>query len=114
MATLPRAGAARRASGRDGQPLRPGQGLLVGPVPPTPAVRIGLHRPTHDPLASHLSLLAGGGQLGPWSPAWAARASPAETSSAASASGGPSRTCHLRLGHLQPVVLVGAGPVHHP
>src|SRR3954470_20035721 len=100
MATLPRAGAAQPADRRDGHLLRPGQYLLVGPIPATLTVRVRLHRPTHDPLASHLSLLTGGTQLGPCSPAWSAPAASAETSSGASASGEPGRTCHLRLGHL--------------
>src|SRR3954466_595887 len=104
MATLLRAGAAQRAGRRDGRLLRPGQYLLVGPIPATLTVRIRLHRPTHDPLASHLSLLTGGKQLGPSSPAWTAPAAQAETSSGASANGEPDRTCHLRLGHLHNVV----------
>src|SRR3954471_18948156 len=100
MAILPHAGAAPRAGRHDGHLLRRGQYLLVGPIPSTLAVRIGLHRPTHDPLASHLSLPIGGNQLGPCSPVWTAPATPAETSSAASVTGGPNRTFHLRLGHL--------------
>src|ERR671917_72668 len=100
MAILPHAGTAPRAGGRDGHLLRPGQHLLVGPIPSTLAVRIGLHRPTHDPLASHLSLPLGGDQLGPCSPVRAAPAAPAETSSDASVTGEPNKTCHLRLGHL--------------
>jgi hypothetical protein len=104
MAILPRAGAARRAGRRDGLPPRPGQHLLVGPIPSAPAVRIRPHRPAHDPLASHLSLPVGGIQLRPRSPVWTAPAAPAETSSGASATGGPGKTCHLRLGHLHDVV----------
>src|SRR5919202_1600387 len=110
MALLPRAGAARRAGRLDGHLPRPGQHLLVGPIPSTPAVRVPPHRPTHDPLASHPSLLAGGTQLGPSPPVWTAPAAPAETSSGANAIGGPGRTCHLRLGHLEPVVEVLALP----
>src|SRR3954447_11696431 len=113
MATLPRAGAPHPADRRDGHLLRPGQYLLVGPIPATLTVRVRLHRPMHDPLASHLSLLTGGTQLGPSPPAWSAPAASAETSSGASANGAPDRTCHLRLGHLQPVVFVGAGAVDH-
>src|SRR5215213_2966660 len=105
MASLPRAGAAQRAGRRDGHLRRPGQYLLVGPIPSTLAVRIRLRRPTHDPLASHLSLLTGGNQLGPCSPAWTAPAAPAATSSGASANSEPDRTCHLRLGHLKPIIL---------
>src|SRR5215212_12078822 len=105
MAILPRAGAAQRAGRRDGHLLRPGQYLLVGPIPATLTVRIRSHRSTQDPLASHLSLLTGGNQLGPSSPAWTAPAAPVETSSGASASGEPDRTCHLRLGHLKPIIL---------
>src|SRR5919112_2967210 len=99
MATLPRAGAARRVGRLDAHLLRPDQHLLVGPIPSTPAVRIRPHRPAHGPLASHPSLLAGGMQLGPRLPAWPAPEAPAETSSGASATGGPGKTCHLRLGH---------------
>src|SRR6187397_2897808 len=106
MATLPHAGAAQRAGRRDGQRRRPGQDLLVGPIPATLSVRIRLHHPTHDPLASHLSLLTGGNQLGPSSPAPTAPAAPAETSSGASANGEPDRTCLLRLGHLDDVIEV--------
>src|SRR5215217_4218573 len=102
MAILPRAGAARRAGRRDGLLLRPGQHLLVGPIPSTLAVRIWLHRPTHGPLAAHPPLLAGGMQLGPRSPAWSAPVALAETSSGASATGGPGKTCHLRLGPVSP------------
>src|SRR5918998_4765637 len=110
MAILPRAGAARRAGRRDGLHPRPGQHVLVGPIPSTPAVRLRLHRPAHDPLATHLSLLTGGTQLRPRSPVWTVPAAPAETSSGASATGGPGKTCHLRLGHragseLHPVSL---------
>src|SRR5215212_10547166 len=104
MAILPRAGTAPRAGRHDGHFPRPGQHLLVGPIPSTLAARIGLHRPTHDPLASHLSLPLGGNQLGPCSLVWTVPAAPAETSSGASATGGPDRTCHLRLGHLHDVV----------
>src|SRR5918993_5610538 len=114
MAILPHAGTAPRAGGRDGHLLRPGQYLLVGPIPSTLAVRIRLRRPTHDPLASHLSLLTGGNQLGPCSPTWTAPAAPAATSSGASANSEPDRTCHLRLGHLQSIILVRAGPVCDP
>src|SRR5690349_10911885 len=111
MAILPHAGTARRAGGRDGHLLRPGQHLLVGPIPSTPAVRIGPHRPTRDPLASHLSLQLGGNQLGPRSPAWTAPAAPTETSSGASATGEPSGTCHLRFGHRAgPPARETAGP----
>src|SRR5919202_320037 len=99
MAILPRAGAAQRAGRRDAHLLRPGQHLLEGLIPATLAVRIRPHRPAHGPLASHPSLLAGGIELGPRSPAWPAPEAPAETSSGASATGGPSKTCHLRLGH---------------
>src|SRR6185295_14756644 len=110
MATLPHAGAAQRAGRRDGQRRRPGQDLLVGPIPATLSVRIRLHHPTHDPLASHLSLLTGGTQLGPSSPAWTAPAAPTETSSGAGANGEPGRICHLRLGHLTgPARLDGGG-----
>src|SRR5215204_3026147 len=105
MAILPRAGAAQRVGRRDGHLRRPGQHLLVGPIPSTLAIRIWLHRPTHGPLASHLSLPIGGSQLGPCSSVWTAPAAPAETSSGASATGGPNRTCHLRLGHLQAIVM---------
>src|SRR5918998_4600620 len=101
MAILPHAGTAPRAGGRDGQRLRPGQHLLVGPIPSTLAVRIRPHRPAHGPLASHPSLLAGGMQLGPRSPAWPAPEPPAETSSGASVTGGRGKTCHLRLGHRE-------------
>src|SRR4051794_36718615 len=104
MATLPRAGAAQPAGRRDGHLLRPGQYLLVGPILATLTVRVRLHRPMHDPLASHLSLLTGGTQLGPSPPAWSAPAASAETSSGASANGAPDRTCHLRLGHLHDVI----------
>src|SRR5215210_2729138 len=104
MAILPRAGAAQRVGRRDGHLRRPGQHLLVGPIPSTLAIRIWLHRPTHGPLASHLSLPIGGSQLGPCSSVWTAPAAPAETSSGASATGGPNRTCHLRLGHLHYVI----------
>src|SRR5215213_260611 len=97
MALLPRAGVVQHVSRHDGLPLRPGQHLLVGPIPSTLAVRIWLHRSTHDPLASHLSLLTGGTQLRPRPSAWTGRAAPTETSSAEGASDGPSRTCHLRL-----------------
>src|SRR5919112_498004 len=99
MATLPRAGAARRVGRLDAHLLRPDQHLLVGPIPSPLAVRIRPHRPAHGPLASHPSLLAGGMQLGPRLPAWPAPEAPAETSSGASATGGPGKTCHLRLGH---------------
>src|SRR3954470_3992770 len=110
MATLPRAGAAQPADRRDGHLLRPGQYLLVGPIPAPLTVRVRLHRPMHDPLASHLSLLTGGTQLGPSSPAWTAPAAPTETSSGAGANGEPGRICHLRLGHLTgPARLDGGG-----
>src|SRR5215218_7309592 len=114
MALLPRAAVLQHAGRHDGLPLRPGQHLLVGPIPSTLAVRIWLHRSTHDPLASHLSLLTGGTQLRPRPSAWTGRAAPTETSSAKGASDGPSRTCHLRLGHLQSVILIRAGPMHEP
>src|ERR687898_3076941 len=92
MAGLPCTGGA-------GRPLRPGQHLLVGPVPATLASRGRPRRPTYGPLASHLSLLSGGLQLGARSLARTGRATTDETSSAAGASGAPGRTCHLRLGH---------------
>src|SRR5215217_6112926 len=88
MAILPRAGAAQRAGRRDAHLLRPGQHLLVGPIPSPLAVRIRPHRPAHGPLASHPSLLAGGMQLGPRLPAWPVPEAPTETSSGASATGG--------------------------
>src|SRR5687768_14433849 len=113
MAILPRAGAVRHAGKPVCPPLRPGQYLLVRPVPAASAARIRLHRPTYGPPASHLSLLSGGLQLRSRSPAWTDRAATRETSSAAGASGAPGRTCHLRLGHLETVVQVGAGAVPH-
>src|SRR5215211_6637880 len=97
MAILPRAGAARRVGRLDAHLLRPGQHLLVGPIPSTLAVRIRPHRPAHGPLASHPSLLAGGMQLGPRSPAWPAPEAPAETSSGASATGGLTLQLHFSL-----------------
>src|SRR3954471_2760588 len=99
MAGLPCAGTARRADRLVGPPLHPGQHLLIGSVSAALASRGRLHRPTYDPLASHLSLLSGGLQLRARPRAWTGRATTDETSSVAGASGAPGRTCHLRLGH---------------
>src|SRR3954453_12451292 len=89
-----------------GAPLLPPHGppvnatdSLIGSVPAALACRGRLHRPTYDPLASHLSLLSGGLQLRARSRAWTGRVATGETSSVAGASGAPGRTCHLRLGH---------------
>src|SRR5215213_1782114 len=81
MAGLPCAGTARRADRLVGRPLHPGQHLLIGSVPAALASRGRLHRPTYDPLASHLSLLSGGLQLRARSLAWTGRAATDETSS---------------------------------
>src|SRR4051812_21795105 len=97
MAILLHAGAAQRAGRLGGQRRRPGQYLLVGPIPPTLAVRSWLRRPIYDPLASHLSLPTGGTKLGPCSLVWTAPAAPAETSSGANANGVPGKICHLQL-----------------
>src|SRR3954452_16720563 len=99
MAILLHAGAAQRAGRLGGQRRRPGQYLLVGPIPPTLAVRSWLRRPIYDPLASHLSLPTGGTKLGPCSLVWTAPAAPAETSSGSNANGVPGKICHLQLDH---------------
>src|ERR687890_159139 len=106
MVTLPHGEAAQRAGRRAGHLLRQGHHLLVGPIPSTLPVRMRPHCSTHNPLASHLSLPIGGTQLGLPSPASTVRAASAETSSDASATSGPDRICHLRLGHLKPVVFI--------
>src|SRR5215218_990160 len=99
MAGLLCAGAVPRAY----RLFHPGQHLLVGPVPAALAFWGRLHRPTHAPLASHLSLLSGGLQLSGRSLARTGRVATGGTSSVAGASGAPDRTCHLRLGHREPV-----------
>src|SRR3954451_17961907 len=99
MAILLHARAAQRAGRLGGLCRRPGQYLLVGPIPSTLAVRSWPHRPMYDPLASHLSLPTGRTKLGPCSLVWTAPAAPAETSSGANANGVPGKTCHLRLDH---------------
>src|SRR3954465_12643615 len=99
MAGLPCAGTTRRAGRLVGRPLHPGQPPLIGAGPAVVASRGRLHRPTYDPLASHLSLLSGGLQLRARSRAWTGRAATDETSSVAGATGAPGRTGHLRLGH---------------
>src|SRR4029450_12188960 len=99
MAGLPCAGVVRCAGRGVGRLLHPGQHLLVGSVPAALALWNQLHRPTYDPLTSHLSLLVGGLQVRACSLAWTGRATTGETSPVAGASGAPGRTCHLRLGH---------------
>src|SRR3954452_18881859 len=97
MAGLPCAGTARRADRLVGRPLHPGQHLLIGSVPAALASRDRLHRPTYDPLASHLSLLSGGLQLRARSRAWTGRVATDETSSVAGASSAPGAALRQNL-----------------